>query len=136
MALKAAARIKPAVIHIESHPYKPEWEILEYCKANGIVLQAFAPLGHAMTPRLLDDEVVVGIAQKLGKSSAQVLLAWALQRGTSVLTTSKTPTRIAENFDVSSIPQDAMEAINNIKTRVVFNSVIEIGVPGFIPRKD
>ena len=41
-----AARIKPAVVHVESHPYLPEWDLLNYCKKNGIVLQAFAALGH------------------------------------------------------------------------------------------
>src|SRR5262249_18889650 len=44
------ARIKPAVVQIESHPYLPETEILEFCKTNGIVMLAFAPLGHGMTP--------------------------------------------------------------------------------------
>jgi diketogulonate reductase-like aldo/keto reductase len=41
-----SARIKPAVVHVESHPYLPEWELLEFCNKNGIVLQAFAALGH------------------------------------------------------------------------------------------
>src|ERR1700729_1232044 len=50
-----AARIKPAVVHVESHPYLPEWDLLNYCKDNGIVLQAFAALGHSSEPRLLDD---------------------------------------------------------------------------------
>src|SRR5689334_9442984 len=53
-----AARIKPAVIHVESHPYLPEWELLNYCKENGIVLQAFAALGHSSRPNLLEDPVV------------------------------------------------------------------------------
>ncbi len=43
----AAARIKPAVVHVESHPYLPQWDLLDYCKKNGIVLQAFAALGHS-----------------------------------------------------------------------------------------
>src|SRR5215813_8109590 len=50
-----AARIKPAVVHVESHPYLPEWELLDYCKKNGIVLQAFAALGHSSEPNLLED---------------------------------------------------------------------------------
>src|SRR5476651_2201906 len=99
-----AARIKPAVVHVESHPYLPEWELLNYCKKNGIVLQAFAALGHAMEPRLLEDPVVTAIARRVNKTPAQVLLAWAIQRGTALLTTSKTPARIQENFDVSAIP--------------------------------
>ena len=131
-----AARVKPAIVHVESHPYNPEWELLEYCKQNGIVLQAFAPLGHSMNPRLLDDSVVVAIANELNKTPAQVLLAWALQRGTAVLTTSKTASRIKENFDVSAIPQKAIDEISGITTRIRFNTVVETGVPGFIARKD
>ena len=45
-----AARIKPAVVEIESHPYLPEWELLDYCRQQGIVLLAFAALGHGMKP--------------------------------------------------------------------------------------
>src|SRR4051794_23554093 len=82
------ARIKPAVVEVESHPYLPEWDLLDYCREQGIVLLAFAALGHAMTPRLLDDPVIVAIARRLGKTPAQVVLAWAIQRGTALLTTS------------------------------------------------
>ena len=49
------ARIKPAVVEVESHPYHPQWELHEFCKTAGIILLAFASLGHAMEPRLLDD---------------------------------------------------------------------------------
>src|SRR3954471_16177500 len=131
----AAARIKPAVVHVESHPYLPEWELLDYCRENGIVLQAFAPLGHSSEPRLLDDPVVTAIAGRVNKTPAQVLLAWAIQRGTALLTTSKTPARIKENFDVSAIPEDAVSEITEgIKSRIRFNAVVETGVPGFIAR--
>ena len=101
-----AARIKPAVVHVESHPYLPEWDLLNYCKKNGIVLQAFAALGHSSEPRLLEDPVITAIAKRVNKTPAQVLLAWAIQRGTALLTTSKTPSRIKENFDVSAIPEE------------------------------
>src|SRR5579862_5911836 len=53
-AIFDAARIKPAVVHVESHPYLPQGELLDYCKANGIVLQAFAALGHGSEPRLVE----------------------------------------------------------------------------------
>jgi diketogulonate reductase-like aldo/keto reductase len=63
------------------------------------------------------------------------LLAWAIQRGTALLTTSKTPSRIKENFDVSTLPEDAMREISEgIKLRVRLNTVVETGIPGFIPR--
>ena len=130
-----AARIKPAVVHVESHPYLPEWDLLNYCRENGIVLQAFAALGHSSEPNLLEDPVITAIARRVNKTPAQVLLAWAIQRGTAPLTTSKTPSRIRENFQVSTLPEDAMREISDgIKTRVRLNTVVKTGVPGFIPR--
>jgi diketogulonate reductase-like aldo/keto reductase len=130
-----SARIKPAVVHVESHPYLPQWELLEFCHKNGIVLQSFAALGHSSEPNLLEDPVITSIARRIDKTPAQVLLAWAVQRGTALLTTSKTPSRIKENFEISALPEDAMKEISEgIKTRQRFNRVVETGVPGFIPR--
>ena len=130
-----AGRIKPAVVHVESHPYLPQWDLLDYCKKYGIVLQAFAALGHSSEPKLLEDPVITAIAKRVNKTPAQVLLAWAIQRGTALLTTSTNPRWIKENFDVSTLPQDAMREISEgIKSRVRFNAVVETGVPGFIPR--
>ena len=130
-----AARIKPAVVEVESHPYLPEWELLDYCRQHGIVLLAFAALGHAMEPRLLDDPAIVAIARRLDRTPAQVALAWAVQRGTALLTTSVKPNRIRENFEVWALPEDAMQEIRNAVTaNVRFNSVVGTGVPGFIPR--
>lgn len=130
-----AATIKPAVVHVESHPYLPEWELLDYCRRHGIVLQAFAPLGHSSEPNLLADPVITAIASRVGKTPAQVLLAWAIQRGTALLTTTKNPNRIKENFDVSTLPADAIREINEgIKVRMRFNAVVKTGVPGFIRR--
>ncbi|NWA25840.1 aldo/keto reductase [Pseudomonas gingeri] len=135
-ALVAVARIKPAVVQVESHPYLPEWELLEFCQQHGIILLAFAPLGHGMEPNVLEEPVITGIAQRLQKTPAQVTLAWAVQRGVAFLTTSATPNHIQENFDISTLPQRAMVEIREeISTRIRFNSVVETGVPGFIPRK-
>jgi diketogulonate reductase-like aldo/keto reductase len=131
----AAARIKPAVVQVESHPYLPERELLDFCREQGIVLQAFAALGHAMEPRLLDDPVITAIARRVRKTPAQVALAWAVQRGTAFLTTSKTPQRIQENFDISMLPEDALREIRDgITTNIRFNAVVKTGVPGFIPQ--
>jgi diketogulonate reductase-like aldo/keto reductase len=130
-----AGRIKPAVVHVESHPYLPEWELLDYCKKNGIVLQAFAALGHGIEPKLVENPVITVIAKRVNKTPAQVLLAWAIQRGTALLTTSTIPGQIKENFDLSTLPEEAMREISEgIKARVRFNPVVETGVPGFIPR--
>jgi len=135
-ALVAVARIKPAVVQVESHPYLPEWELLEFCQEHGIILLAFAPLGHGMEPNVLEEPVMTGIAQRLQKTPAQVALAWAVQRGTAFLTTSATPSHIQENFDIATLPHRAMAEIREeITTRIRFNSVVETGVPGFIARK-
>jgi aldehyde reductase len=127
-----SARIKPAVVQVESHPYLPQTELLEFCKAKGIVFLAFAPLGHGMRPGPLEDPVISEIAARVGKTPAQVLLAWGVQRGTAVLTTPKSAARARENFDVAALPEDALNEINRIQTRERLNEVVKTGVPGFI----
>src|SRR3954469_19844075 len=127
------ARIKPAVVEVESHPYHPQWELHEYCHSEDIILLAFAPLGHALEPRLLDDPLIVDIAARAGKTPAQVLLAWGIRRGTAVLTSSVRPERIHENFDITTLPESALEEINErLETRYRFNSVVDAGEPGFV----
>ncbi|MGO8791556.1 MAG: aldo/keto reductase [Terriglobia bacterium] len=133
--LYESPRIKPAVVQVESHPYLPETELLGFCKEKGIVLLAFAPLGHGMRPGPLDDSVISAIAARVGKTPAQVLLAWAVQRGTALLTTPKSAARARENFDISPLPEDALDEINRIQTRQRLNEVVKTGSPGFIPRR-
>ncbi len=131
----AAARIMPAVVQVECHPYLPEWELLDFCRQHGIVLLAFAPLGHGMEPKVTDDPVIKAIAQRVHKTPAQVALAWAVQRGSALLTTSTNAEHIQENFDISPLPEDAMQEMRNgIATSVRFNAVVETGVAGFVPR--
>jgi alcohol dehydrogenase (NADP+) len=129
-----SARIKPAVIQVEAHPYLPETELLEFCKKKDIVFLAGAPLGHGIRPGVLEDPVILAIATRLGKTPAQVLLAWAVQRGTASLSKTKTAARVKENFDISILPEDAFDEINQIKTRQRFNAVVKTGNPGFIPQ--
>ncbi|WP_368507349.1 aldo/keto reductase [Bradyrhizobium lupini] len=129
------ARIRPAMVQVESHPYLPEWDLLDFCREHGIVLQAFAALGHAMKPNVLADPVITAIAERLHRTPAQIALAWALQRGTAFLTTSTNSRRIQENFDISALPDDAMrEMRDQITTNIRFNTVVKTGVPGFILR--
>ncbi|PPQ29734.1 aldo/keto reductase [Rhodopila globiformis] len=131
----AVARIKPAAVQVESHPYLPEWDLLEFCREHGIVLLAFAALGHGLDPKLVDDPVITDIAGRVHKTPAQVALAWAVQRGTAFLTTSTKPEYIRQNFAISTLPEDAMREIReDIRTNVRFNAVVASGVPGFIPR--
>ncbi len=130
-----SARIKPAVVQVEAHPYLPETELLQFCKQTGVVLLAFAPLGHGQKPGPLEDRVISAVAARVGKTPAQVLLAWAVQRGTALLTTPRsTANRARENFDISALPGDALDEINRIQTRQRLNTVVKTGVPGFIPQ--
>jgi alcohol dehydrogenase (NADP+) len=129
-----SARIKPAVVQVEAHPYLPETELLEFCKQKDVVFLAFAPLGHGIKPGPLEDPVILAIAARVGKTPAQVLLAWAVQRGTALLTTPRTAARAKENLNISALPEDALEEINRIQTRQRFNAVVNTGNPGFIPR--
>ena len=129
-----SARIRPAVVQVESHPYHPQWELLEYCKQSGIVFLAFAPLGHSFEPRLIDDPIIKNVASQAGVSTAQVCIAWAVQRGTAVLTTSTKVNHLQESFEASFLAENAIHEINAIQTRYRFNQVVDTGVPGFIPR--
>jgi aldehyde reductase len=128
------ARIKPAVVQVEAHPYLPETELLQFCESKCVVFLAFAPLGHGIKPGPLEDPVVSAIAARLEKTPAQILLAWAVQRGTALLTTPKTAARAQENFDIAALPEDAFNEINQIEIRQRFNTVVSTGSPGFIPR--
>jgi alcohol dehydrogenase (NADP+) len=129
-----SASIKPAVVQVEAHPYLPETELLEFCKQKDIVFLAFAPLGHGLRPGPLEDQVITAIAARVGKTAAQVLLAWAVQRGTALRTTPRTAARAQENFNVCALPEDLLNEINRIQTRHRLNEVVKTGSPGFIPK--
>lgn len=129
-----SAKVKPAVVQVEAHPYLPETELLDFCKREDIAFLAFAPLGHGVRSGPLSDPVVANVAAQVAKTPAQVLLAWAVQRDTSVLTTPTTAARARENFDISLLPDDAFDRINRIETRQRLNNVVNTGVPGFIQK--
>jgi aldehyde reductase len=87
-----------------------------------------------MRPGPLEDPVISAIAARVKKTPAQVLLAWAVQRGTALLTTPKSAAQAKENFDISALPEDALDEINQIQTRQRLNQVVKTGIPGFIPQ--
>jgi len=125
----AVARIKPALVQVEAHPYLPEWELLQFCQQHGIVFQAYAPLGHGLEPSVLNEPVLNQMARRLQKTPAQIALAWAVQRGTAFVTQSTTLSHIQQNIDISTLPHRAMHEIRqDITHRVRFNSVNETGV--------
>lgn len=98
--LAAETDLVPAVNQVEVHPYLTNEEVRAYGTAHGIVTQAWSPIARG---KVLDDPVVVRVAEQAGKTPAQVVLRWHLQRGDVVFPKSTTPSRIAENFDVFDV---------------------------------
>lgn len=107
--LLSYARIRPAVLQVESHPFLVQSKLLRFCQQEQIVLTAFSPLGAAsyyslgmasLSESLLDNPIVQCIGLEKRKSAAQVLLRWGVQRGTSVIPKSSTLDRMAENLNL------------------------------------
>ena len=84
---------------------------------------------HGIRPGPLEDPVISAIAGRVGKAPAQVLLAWAVQRGTALLATATSAARARENFTICPLPKDAPGEINRIATRHRFNQVVKTGNP-------
>ncbi|KAJ3193022.1 hypothetical protein HK101_005573 [Irineochytrium annulatum] len=112
--LLASARIPPAALQVELHPYLPQFELVEFCKKNNIMVTGYSPLGTGGEPKLLEDPVIVEIAKKHSKDPGQVVISWAIQRGTHVIPKSSNPDRIKSNFDVFKLSDEEMEKINGI----------------------
>ncbi|WP_291280185.1 aldo/keto reductase [Galactobacter sp.] len=89
--------VTPAMLQIETHPYFPQAELIEYAQSHGILHQSWSPLGNGSD--LLQEPVLAQIGEQLGATPAQVVLAWHRQRGSVVIPKSVTPSRIVENFE-------------------------------------
>ncbi|XP_038720957.1 NADPH-dependent aldo-keto reductase, chloroplastic-like [Tripterygium wilfordii] len=119
--LLKVARVPPAVNQVELHPQWQQPKLHDFCKAKGIHLSGYSPLGSPGTGSIkgdvLKNPVLSTVAEKLGKSPAQVALRWGLQMGHSVLPKSTNEGRIKENFDVFdwSIPEDLFSKFSEIK---------------------
>lgn len=130
--LLSCARIRPTVLQVESHPLLAQTNLLRYCQQEQIAFTAFSPLGAAsyhslgMASRsesLLDNPIIQCIGLDAGKSAAQVLLRWGIQRGTAVIPKTSNPERMAENlnlFDFELSPAD-MDAISGLDRGRRFN---------------
>lgn len=105
--------VPPMVNQIEYHPGLTQTETVDYCKRHNILIEAWSPLG---TGRMLNNESLKVIADKYGKSVAQLCIRWCLQNDVLPLPKSVTPSRIAENADVFNfeIAEMDMERINSI----------------------
>ncbi len=126
--LLEAASIRPVVNQVECHPYFPQRALLDYCREENMVLTAYSPLGSGdrparikreNEPALLEDPVVLRVAGKHKLSAGQVLIAWALHRGTSVIPKSSNPQRLRNNFAAASarLDNEDMSAIDALDRR-------------------
>ncbi|KDE48947.1 glyoxal reductase [Geobacillus sp. CAMR12739] len=115
----ADCEIKPMVNQVEYHPRLTQKELLTFCRENGIQLEAWSPL---MRGEILSEPTIVDIGRKYGKTPAQVVLRWDLQRGVVTIPKSVTPARIKENADIFdfSLTDEEMKQIDalNLNKRV------------------
>ena len=91
--------VKPAVLQTEVHPYFQERELKKFLEREGMVIQAWYPLGHG-DKALLEEPLFAELAKKYGKTNAQVILRWHIQAGNIVIPGSKNPAHIKDNFDL------------------------------------
>eukprot|EP01089_Gocevia_fonbrunei_P003238 TRINITY_DN13161_c0_g1_i1.p1 TRINITY_DN13161_c0_g1~~TRINITY_DN13161_c0_g1_i1.p1 ORF type:complete len:190 (-),score=28.50 TRINITY_DN13161_c0_g1_i1:37-606(-) len=116
-SLLKTARIIPAINQVEIHPYLPQQDLLDWCKERKIIITAYSPLGQGRTkapPNLLDEPVLVDLASRYNKTTAQIALRWALQRGMVVIPKAKSEEHLKQNIDVFDfeLDQEAMTRIS------------------------
>ena len=116
ITLIANESIKPMVNQIEMHPGMPQNEIVQYCREYHMIMEAYSPIG---TGKLLKDPGLIAMAEKYGKSVAQLCIRWCLQKGVVPLPKSINPERIAENtkvfdFEISDEDMNILDHIPNV----------------------
>ncbi|KAH6996920.1 NADP-dependent oxidoreductase domain-containing protein [Ilyonectria destructans] len=116
------ARVVPAVNQVEVHPFCQRQALVELCNENGIKIEAYSPLARG---NKLQDPTICAIAEKYGKTSAQVLLNWSASRGNVVLPKSLTAHRIQSNFESFDfkLAADDVAVINNLEENYVTGSM-------------
>jgi D-xylose reductase len=139
------ASIKPATLQIEHHPYFVQPNLLKLAAQHDIKItgySSFGPLSFvecdmkiaADTQKLFDHPVIKSIAEKHGKTTAQVLLRWATQRGISVIPKSNSPKRLQENLDVTSfdLKEDEINEISGLDQNLKFNVPTNVSPISFL----
>jgi len=119
-----ASTIKPQALQIEAHPYFPQIALIDFCKKNNIVVEAYSPLAQRTANKskteaeliLFKEKVMLDIAAKHNKTAAQVALRWAIQRGTVPITKTTKRSRLEENFNLwdFELTADEMDAIKTL----------------------
>lgn len=117
--LMSFAKIMPAVNQIEIHPFLPNEALVKFCLENGVLPEAYSPLGSQdQVPntgeKVRTNTTLNEVADRSGHTLAQVLLAWGLRRGYAVLPKSSTPSRIESNFQIPQLSDADFEAVNSV----------------------
>jgi len=110
--LLSRCNITPTVNQVEMHPCLPQKELKAFCDEKGIILTGYSPLGRFKT--LIENETISAIAQKVKAKPAQVILSWAVQRGTTVVPKSEDNERMITNITLVKLPADDMKTIDQL----------------------
>ena len=129
--------VKPAVLQTEVHPYFQEAELKAFLDKEGIVIQAWYPLGHG-DKALIQEPVFTKLAEKYGKSNAQIILRWHIQAGNVVIPGSKNPDHIRANFEVfdfelTGTEMDEIAALDKNKRYYTSTPEMLKGYAAFVP---
>ncbi|CAK1364674.1 putative NAD(P)H-dependent D-xylose reductase xyl1 [Cercospora beticola] len=135
------AKTLPHTLQIEHHPYLVQQDLLNLCKSRNIAVTAYSSFGPQSflelnmqkakdTPLLFEHSSIKSIADKHGKSPAQVLLRWATQRGIAVIPKSNNQERLAQNLDVTSfdLSEDEIKQISGLDKGLRFNNPLNYGI--------
>ncbi|KAI1629438.1 NADP-dependent oxidoreductase domain-containing protein [Exophiala viscosa] len=114
--LKKGWRSKPLVNQVELHPHLPQHELVEWCKKEGILVEAYSPLGGAGGP-ILSDPDVVSIAEKHNVSPANVLISYHVNQGVVPLVKSTSPSRLKSNLQTVSLDESDMKKLNRLSSQ-------------------
>jgi D-xylose reductase len=130
--LLASASIRPAVLQVESHPYLVQEKLLRYCQQEDIAYTAFSPLGAGSyvplgmadaSDSVLEQPLIKSVANKYGKSPAQIVLRWGVQRGTAVIPKTSRLERLQENISLFDfqLSNDEMQQISALDRQQRYN---------------
>lgn len=111
--LKRESEVVPALNQVEWHPRNYNDKLLDYCKDNNILLQAYSSLGTSHNTSLRHDPTVAAVAEKLNKSSSQILLRWATQKGVAIIPKASSKEHLVENMNLDfTIPEEEMTVLD------------------------
>lgn len=128
-----SCRMAPQLLQVEAHPYYPQDELKSYLKDMGTAIMAWYPLGHG-DKALMEEPVFAELADKYGKSNAQIILRWHIQKGNVVIPGSKNEAHIKANRDIFdfALTADEMERIAAINKGVKYYQASEEALQGYL----